>query len=235
MCHAGCHAGCHDGRVRLYLDSADRDTVVDLLATGLFRGVTTNPTILQRAGLGAQQIPEVYRWAVDAGSREVFIQSWGSSVAELLDRGLRLRDLGPEVVVKVPVSREGAAVCARLNARGIPTLLTAVYHPGQAMIAAAAGATYLAPYLGRLDDHGRDGLGTVRAMQELLDSDGGLTQILLASIRDVDSMVAAARFGVRCFTFGTAVAETFFADELTAAAVADFEAAAAATTPERLG
>lgn len=218
--------------MRLYLDSADRDAVVDLLATGLFSGVTTNPTILRRAELGAQHIPQVYRWAVDAGAREVFFQSWGSSVEDLLDRGLRLRDLGPEVVVKVPVSRAGSAACARLAARGIPTLLTAVYHPGQAMIAAAAGATYLAPYLGRLGDHGRDGLGTVSAMQELLDRSGSATRILLASIRDVDSMVAAARYGVRCFTVGPAVAEAFFADELTAAAVAEFEAAVAATTPE---
>jgi TalC/MipB family fructose-6-phosphate aldolase len=216
--------------VRLYLDTADRAAAEDLLRTGLFAGLTTNPTILQRSGLGVADAPEVYQWAVAAGAREVFFQAWGEDAETLVERGERLRELGPEVVVKVPASRAGAAACARLAAHGAPTLLTAVYAPGQVLVAAAAGATYIAPYLGRLNDAGRDGIAEVTAMQEVLAATGASTKILLASIRDVPSMVALARRGIDCFTIGPPVAEAFFAEHLTAAAVAAFEDAARETS-----
>ena len=209
--------------MRLYLDTADRDAAGDLMSTGLFTGVTTNPTILQRAGLGVAAAPDIYKWATAAGSKEVFFQSWGLTTVELVERGLRLRELGEEVVVKLVASRAGSAACAQLAAQGVPTLLTAVYAPGQAIVGAAAGATYIAPYLGRLNDSGRDGLADVAAMQEVLRATGSTTEILLASIRDVASMVDLARIGVRCFTMGPPVAEQFFTDELTADAVAAFE------------
>ena len=207
--------------IRLYLDTADRAAAEPLLATGLFAGVTTNPVILRQAGLTGAAIPDVYRWATAAGAREVFFQAWGDDLA---GKGRELRELGTEVVVKVVASLPGSAACAALAADSIPTLLTAVYAPGQAMIAAAAGATYIAPYLGRMQDAGRDAMADVLAMQEILAGTG--TRILLASVRDVASMVALARRGVRCFTFSPAVAEQLFADELTAAAVRAFDVAA---------
>jgi TalC/MipB family fructose-6-phosphate aldolase len=216
--------------VRLYLDTADRAAAEDLLRTGLFAGLTTNPMILQRSGLGAAHAPEIHEWAVAAGAREVFFQAWGEDADTLVERGERLRELGPEVVVKVPASRAGAAACARLAARGAPTLLTAVYAPGQVLVAAAAGATYIAPYLGRLNDAGRDGVAEVTAMQEVLAATGASTKILLASVRDVPSMVTLARRGIDCFTIGPPVAEAFFAEHLTAAAVAAFEDAARETS-----
>jgi TalC/MipB family fructose-6-phosphate aldolase len=216
--------------VRLYLDTADRAAAEDLLRTGLFAGLTTNPTILQRSGLGVAHAPEIYGWAVAAGAREVFFQAWGEDADTLVERGERLRELGPEVVVKVPASRAGAAACARLAAHGAPTLLTAVYAPGQVLVAAAAGATYIAPYLGRLNDAGRDGIAEVTAMQEVLAATGASTKILLASVRDVPSMVTLARRGIDCFTIGPPVAEAFFAEHLTAAAVAAFEDAARETS-----
>jgi len=209
--------------VRLYLDTADREAAKDLLSTGLFTGVTTNPTVLQRSGLGVGDAPDIYEWAVAAGSREVFFQVWGENTATLVERGEELRSLGDEVVVKVVASRAGSAACAQLSARGIPTLLTAVYAPGQAIVAAAAGATYIAPYLGRLNDAGRDGIAEVTAMHEVLRATGSATKVLLASIRDVTSMVTLARRGLDCFTMAPDVAERFFAERLTATAVQDFE------------
>ena len=214
----------------LYLDTADRSAAEDLLATGLFRGVTTNPTILQRASLGVADIPDVYRWATGAGVQEVFFQAWGEDTATLVERGRRLRALGDEVVVKLVASRSGTAACARLSAEGVPTLLTAVYDPGQAVAAAAAGATYIAPYLRRLTAAGRDGLGDVLAMHELLTATGSGTKVLLASIPDVPSMVTLARHGVDCFTMAPAIAEQLFTDELTAAADEEFEQAVRETS-----
>jgi TalC/MipB family fructose-6-phosphate aldolase len=216
--------------MHLYLDTADRAAAEPLLATGLFAGLTTNPTILQRASRGVADIEDIHAWASAAGAREIFFQAWGEDTRTLVDRGLRLAGLGPDVVVKLVVSKAGAAACAELAGRGIPTLLTAVYHPAQAMVAAAAGATYIAPYLGRLADAGRDAIGDVLAMHELLEATGSPTRVLLASIRDVASMVTLARSGVDHFTFSPAVAEELFTEELTVAASQAFEDAVVATT-----
>jgi TalC/MipB family fructose-6-phosphate aldolase len=209
--------------MRLYLDTADRAVAEELFATGLFVGLTTNPTILARSGLGVAAVPDIYKWATAAGAREVFLQSWGLTTDVLIKRGLRLRELGAEVVVKLVASREGSAACAALARQGVPTLLTAVYAPGQAMVAAAAGATYIAPYLGKLNELGRDGVAEVAVMQQVLRATDSTTEILLASVRDVPSMVALARTGVRHFTMAPTVAEQFFTDELTAGAVTAFE------------
>jgi transaldolase len=216
--------------VRLYLDTADRAAAEGLLATGLFAGVTTNPTILRRASRGVADIAEIYRWALDAGAREVFFQAWGEDPGTLAGRGAKLRELGEEVVVKLVASRAGAAACAALAADGVPTLLTAVYNPVQAVVAAAAGATYIAPYLSKLQEAGRDPVGDVTVMQDVLRATGSSTKILLASIRDVQSVVQLARRGVDHFTLGPAVAEQLFAEELTDRAVQTFEDAVRETT-----
>jgi transaldolase len=211
--------------VRLYLDTADREAAEPLLATGLFAGLTTNPTILQRASCGVADIPEIHRWAAAAGAKEVFFQAWGEDTGTLLERGRMLRDLGEEVVVKLVASRAGTAACARLAAEGVPTLLTAVYSPGQAVVAAAAGAGYIAPYLRRLTAAGRDGLEEVTAMHQVLAATGSATKVLVASIPDVASMATLARRGLACFTMAPSVAEEFFTDELTAEAERAFEKA----------
>jgi TalC/MipB family fructose-6-phosphate aldolase len=216
--------------VKLYLDTADRGAAESLLATGLFAGVTTNPTILKRASKGVGDLREIYRWATDAGAREVFLQAWGEDPDTLIKRGQRLRDLGPEVVIKFVATRAGSTACAVLAARGIPTLLTAIYDPGQAIVAAAAGATYIAPYLGRLNDAGRQGIAEVVAMHEVLVATGSTTKVLLASIRSVPDMVALARHGVDCFTMAPDVAEQFFTDPTTAEAARTFEDAVRETS-----
>jgi TalC/MipB family fructose-6-phosphate aldolase len=216
--------------VRLYLDTADQTAAESLLATGLFAGVTTNPTILRRASKGVADLRDIYRWAIDAGAREVFFQAWGEDPATLIERGQQLRDLGREVVVKFVATRAGSTACAALASRGVPTLLTAIYDPGQAMIAAAAGATYIAPYLGRLNDAGRPGIAEVVAMHEVLVATGSTTKVLLASIRSVPDMVAVARHGVDCFTMAPAVAEQFFTDPTTAEAARTFEEAVRETS-----
>ena len=216
--------------MKLYLDTADRGAAESLLATGLFAGVTTNPTILKRASKGVGDLPEIYRWATDAGASEVFLQAWGEDSATLIKRGQRLRDLGREVVIKFVATRAGSTACTVLAARGIPTLLTAIYDPGQAIVAAAAGATYIAPYLGRLNDAGRQGIAEVVAMHEVLVATGSTTKVLLASIRSVPDMVALARHGVDCFTMAPDVAEQFFTDPTTAEVARTFEDAVRETS-----
>ena len=94
--------------MKLYVDTADRAAAESLLATGLFHGVTTNPTILQRASMGVADLRDIYRWAVEAGAQEVFFQAWGEDATTLIERGQQLRDLGREVVVKFVATRAGS-------------------------------------------------------------------------------------------------------------------------------
>jgi TalC/MipB family fructose-6-phosphate aldolase len=216
--------------VRLYVDTADRAAAESLLATGLFHGVTTNPTILQRASKSVADLTDIYRWATAAGAREVFFQAWGEDALTLIERGQWLRDLGDEVVVKFVATRAGSTACAALASAGAPTLLTAIYDPGQAIVAAAAGATYIAPYLGRMNDAGRDGIAEVVVMHEVLVATGSKTKVLLASIRGVADMVSLARHGLDCFTMAPAVAEQFFTDPTTAEAAHAFEEAVRETS-----
>lgn len=220
--------------MKLYLDTADRDTAETLLATGLFAGMTTNPTILQRASLGVADIPDIYAWSTGAGAAAVFFQAWGRDTATLLERGRSLRALGDEVVVKLVASKAGTAACAQLSAEGIPTLLTAVYDPAQAVVAAAVEATYIAPYLRRMSAAGRDGLADVITMHRVLSATGSDTRVLVASIPDVSSIVALAAQGIDRFTVTPSIAEEFFTDELTADAVETFESAVTATDMQRV-
>ncbi len=210
--------------LRLYLDTADRTAAEPLLATGVFAGLTTNPTILDRAGLTVADIPSVYAWALAADAGEIFFQAWGADADAMSDCGLRLRELGEDVVVKVPASRAGLTAGARLVGAGVPVLVTAIFAPEQVVAAAAIGAAYVAPYVAKIEEAGRGGIATVTAMQEALTATGSATEVLAASLRDVETIAALARAGVRCFTMGPPVADALFAEPLTAAAVAAFDA-----------
>lgn len=216
--------------LRIYLDSADRAAVSPLLATGLFAGVTTNPLILERAGVASADIAAVHAWAVEAGAQEVFLQTWGADVATLVERAERLAGLGPRVVLKVPATPEGFSATARLTAAGHRVLVTAVYTVEQALMAEAAGASFIAPYVGRMDDAGLDGVGTVLGMQRALRGVGGACEVLAASLRGPGPVRLLAEGGVPCFTLAPAVAASFLDVEASRLAAADFERAATGTT-----
>lgn len=209
-----------------YIDSADRDLIVDLWSTGVFAGVTTNPTILSRAGLAQADLPDLYGWVRDRGIETFYAQVLGTSTAEMLASARSLQELGP-LIVKVPAAPAGLAAARALVRDGVETLLTAVYHPVQALLARDLGAQGVAPYVGRMTDAGRDGVQGVIRMQRAIGSEP--TRILAASLRSADDVAALAAAGVPDFTLGPAVARAIIADELTLKAVADFEADATAT------
>lgn len=213
---------------KFYIDSGDQEVVESLLASGLFEGVTTNPTLLQAVGIGNDQIPEVVDWATAAGAGSVFVQAWGVDAGALEKRGQAIRAMGPNVVVKVPATSAGLTATARLEADGIPVLVTAVYAANQVLPAMAAGAHYIAPYLGRMNDAGRDGFAEIAAMQQAIDAGDSSLKILVASLRSPDDALVLAGIGVTEFTLAPKVWHQFFGDPLTAAAVDVFEQAIAA-------
>lgn len=208
-----------------YLDNADRETCEPLLRTGLFRGLTTNPTILAASGIPNAGIAEVVGWATEAGAETVFVQSWGRTASELVDRGLWIRSLGGHVVVKIPATEVGLEATARLAADGHPVLVTAVYAATQVLPAMAAGARFIAPYLGRMNDTGRDGFDEIKAMQRAIAAGGSELRILVASLRSPGEALRLAELGVSEFTLAPAVWRQFFEDPLTTAAVEAFDAA----------
>ncbi len=215
--------------LRLFLDSADRSTWERWLSTGLFFGVTTNPTILDAAGLRCTMavIADLVREALACGLEEVQIQSWGTETDKLVRNGLAVAALSPRVVIKVPITLDGIRAVAELHRHGVRTTLTAVYAAHQALVAAAAGADYVAPYFGRIGDLGRDALAEIGRMRAILQASGRPTRLLVASIRAVEDLARLAASGVDTFTFGAKVAEAMFADADTIAASAQFEATAA--------
>ncbi|MGK9147137.1 hypothetical protein KXS11_05875 [Plantibacter flavus] len=208
--------------VTFYIDSASREDVTRLLATGLFGGVTTNPAILERAGLGSSDLPDLVAWANDAGARRVFVQSWGAEAAEIADRGETLRALASNVVVKVPASRAGVEAAARLSVGG-EVLVTAVHSAAQLLPIMASGAGFLAPFVGRMIASGRDGLAETIAMQAVVTATGSPLRILAGSLRTPAQMLALASAGVQHLTLGPAVWDLLFEDDVTAAAVENFE------------
>lgn len=209
--------------MRCFVDSADDAAVGALLRERLVHGVTTNPTILAAAGLEWSALPRTVRGWIELGASEVFLQTWGSDRAAMLEHAEALRAIAPEVAIKVPATEVGFGVAATLVERGETVLLTAVYEAPQALVAASIGVRYIAPYVGRLDDAGRDGLQEVATMAELLRGSG--TEILAASVRSPQVMVALAKRGVTACTARPELLRAALASADADAAARGFEAA----------
>lgn len=165
--------------------------------------------------------------AFTLGAEEFMVQTWGGSKELLLETGLALHAIDPaRVVVKVPVTAEGTQAAAALITMGVRVCLTACYAREQALVAGAVGAEYIAPYLGRMTDAGKNGLLECEAMQAIVDGLGSSTRILVASIRDTSALSSLAEAGLDTFTFSPEIARALFMEPLTDDAAADFEAAA---------
>ena len=215
-------------RIRLFLDTADTTQWQTWLPTGLFYGVTTNPLLLERSQVtcSVEQLKDLAKQAFNLGVKEVQLQTWGTSVDSLVNTGKLLAAIDNRVVVKVPITKVGTEAASRLIAQGIRITLTGVYAVHQALIAAALGADYAAPYLGRINDLRRNGRDDLVAMQRGIVGVGSATRILVASIRSVDDIAFLATQGVNTFTFSPAIAEAFFDVTATNQAATDFEQAA---------
>ena len=213
--------------MKFFIDSADYGVIRTLIRVGVFSGVTTNPTILKASKITKSDFHALAKSVIALGAREVFFQSWGNNADALVENGRFLFNDDPQIVVKVPCTREGIEASARLSREGIKTCVTAVFSAHQVLLAAAAGAAYVAPYLGRMNDAGRDGHGLIAQMADALQKSGGKTQILAASIRDLDDIVKLAQASVRCVTLSPTIAGELFDDSLTLESTARFEADAA--------
>jgi transaldolase len=217
--------------LRLFLDSADPAEWSQFLPLGYFHGVTTNPLLLERAGQACTlgNLGELAGVVRQFGVREIQMQTWGKDSEEMVATGEKLAELavpGLRVVIKIPATVEGFQAAGILRRNGRDVTLTAVFTAGQVMASAGLGASYAAPYVGRLDDARQDGTAKVLTMHEILTRSGSQTRLLTASLRTAEQVVDLAARGLDTFTFGTRVASDLVASSLTRKAAADFQRAA---------
>ena len=186
----------------LYLDSADLAELRRCLPHPVVHGVTTNPTLLRRAGVTRAGLVGLLQQCLALGARQVQAQvSSAQADSMLADADMLLREFDPgQLVVKIPATREGLRAGAALIARSVPVTFTAVYAAEQAHFAAQLGAAYAAPYLGRLEDAGADGLGLIAQMQALLTRRAASTRLLVASIRSRAAFLSLLELGVGSIT-----------------------------------
>ena len=198
--------------MRFFLDTANLDEIRQGVEWGVVAGVTTNPSLIAKEGVEfPSRIREIAALVEGPVSAEVLSTSTDAMVLE----ARRLFSLAPNVVVKVPMIPEGIAAVRALCQEGIPTNVTLVFSPQQALLAAAAGATYVSPFVGRLDDIGEDGSGLVRDIVEIFDVQGIQTQVIAASLRHPRYVFEAALYGAHVATVPFRVLEQMFHHPLT--------------------
>jgi len=220
----------HRGGSRIFLDTADTTEWADLLTTGIFHGVTTNPTLLERAGEPCT-IENLHQLAAKAlghvSCNEFMCQAWGQKATDLYNCGKALAAPNKDqIVVKVPLTRQGIEAATMLVGDNIRVCLTACYNSKQALIASSVGAEYIAPYLGRMTDAGKDGLQECIKMKQIADGLQSTTRILVASLRDCDTVADLAATGLETFTIAPQIARQLLEEPLTNEAADVFEGAA---------
>ncbi|ACX51233.1 transaldolase [Ammonifex degensii KC4] len=183
--------------MKLFLDTANLEEIRTAVSWGVIQGVTTNPTLVAREGREFKSLIKEIAELVDGPvSAEVISTEAEGMIAEAEE----LSRLHPNVVIKIPITPEGLKAVKALKARGIRTNVTLIFSANQALLAALAGASYVSPFVGRLDDAGHDGIALVREIAEIFSLHGISTEIIAASIRHPLHVVAAARAGAHIAT-----------------------------------
>jgi transaldolase len=217
--------------LRLYLDSADVSEWDRLMPSGLFYGITTNPLLAARAGLDYGDIDwlDLAKRAKHLGATELHGQIVGDDGAaqefaqNLYEVGAKV---GIETVIKIPLTQRGIFLTPKIQSLGGKVLMTACYSAKQMIIAQALGATYIAPYVGRMGEAGLDAMTELRKIKSI--GMTGTCRPLLASLRSVAQIIELIDMGHDCFTIAPSIADALMSDPLTDRAAAEFEAAATA-------
>lgn len=205
--------------MRIFIDSADAAELKALAETGLVDGVTTNPSLVAKAGRDFfETLKEICAAVPGPVSAEVVAQDYETMLAE----GRKLRGVADNIVVKVPLTRDGLRACAALEKEGHPVNVTLCFSAVQALLAAKAHATFISPFLGRLDDNGQDGMELIREIRAIYDNYAFKTQILAASIRSAAHVRDAALAGADCATIPPALFKALYKNNLTDAGLEAF-------------
>lgn len=183
--------------MKIFLDSASLKSIREYNDMGLLDGITTNPSLLAKEGGDPQKTMEEITKIIKG---DVSLEVVATEYDGMMDEGRRLKKYGQNVVVKVPMTPSGLRACKSLTLEGIPVNVTLVFSPNQAILAAKAGARYVSPFIGRLDDIGHDGMSLISEIKTIFSNYDFTTQILVASIRHPMHVVEAAKIGADVVT-----------------------------------
>lgn len=205
--------------MKFFLDTANVREIAQAQELGLLDGVTTNPTLLAKEGRDpVQVIKEICKIVDGPVNAEVISTDCDGMIAE----ARRWAELDEKIVVKIPMTREGMKAVSKLADEDIPTNVTLIFSPSQALIAAKAGASYVSPFVGRLDDRSENGMDLVSKIIQIFDNYGFETEVIVASIRHPMHVVEAALLGADIATMPYSVFEKLFEHPLTDVGLAQF-------------
>ena len=200
--------------MKLFLDSAIIKDIDSRLGSGLISGVTTNPTLIKKSG---KEPDDVYADLIqDLGVKDVSIEVNGQFADQLIENGIQYGKMWvDQATIKLPCTPEGLKACKMLSFMGIRTNVTLVFSVSQAILSALAGATYVSPFVGRLDDNGHDGIGLIREIAKVFCHNRSDTKILAASIRDAATVGKAFQAGAHICTIPPKVFDDMYKHVLT--------------------
>jgi len=187
--------------MNFFIDTANLDQIKDAQSLGILDGVTTNPSLMAKEGIkGEKNIIKHYKDICNIVSGDVSAEVISVDYKGIIKEGEALAKLHKQIVIKVPMIEEGIKAIRYFSDKGLKTNCTLVFSAGQALLAAKAGATYVSPFIGRLDDISADGLNLISEIREIYDNYGFNTQILAASIRHTMHIVDCAKLGADVIT-----------------------------------
>ena len=182
--------------MKFFIDTANLSDIAEAEALGVLDGVTTNPSLMAKEGItGAENILAHYTKICDLVSGDVSAEVIATDLDGIVKEGEALAALHPQIVVKLPMIADGVKACKYFSDKGVKTNVTLVFSAGQALLAAKAGATYVSPFIGRLDDISTDGLTLIEEIRMIYDNYGFQTQILAASVRHTMHVINCAKIG----------------------------------------
>ena len=187
--------------MKFFIDTANLDQIAEAQALGILDGVTTNPSLMAKEGItGQDNIINHYRKICSIVEGDVSAEVIATDFEGMVREGEKLAALDPQIVVKLPMTADGVKACKYFSDKGIKINMTLVFSPGQALLAAKAGATYVSPFIGRLDDISTDGLNLISEIRHIYDNYGYETEILAASIRHTMHIIDCAKVGADVMT-----------------------------------
>jgi transaldolase len=178
--------------MKIFIDTAHIEEISEAHALGVIDGVTTNPSLIAKTGKPFEQVVREILKVIDG---PVNLEVVGTDAETMVAEARKLASFGENVVVKIPMIPEGLKAVKRLNAEGMNTNVTLVFSPSQALLAAKAGASYVSPFIGRLDDISHQGMALITQIREIFDNYDFATEILVASVRSPLHLVEAALMG----------------------------------------
>lgn len=209
--------------MKFFIDTANLNQIREAQDLGVLDGVTTNPSLMAKEGItGLDNILKHYVDICNIVDGDVSAEVISTDFDGMVREGEALADLHEQIVIKLPMIKDGIKACKYFSDKGIKTNVTLVFSPGQALLAAKAGATYVSPFIGRLDDISTDGLNLIAEIRHIYDNYGFETQILAASVRHTMHIIDCAKLGSDVMTGPLSAIEGLLKHPLTDSGLAKF-------------